>query len=159
MNIAGAHIRSNHDAAGRGLAFDEFEGGGQGPFGKQALTVSKRNGEYFQPEFVHQIMFQKRLDEMATPMRLQVRTILLFELFYLICSVITVPRKSSKYGTVHPPCLNPPEGSSSAPPGAGMTPSRVTKDKTMSFRIFLPPSSKCCEIIAWRWRQLANVSV
>src|SRR3712207_2354779 len=34
----------------------------------------------------------------------------------LICFTITLPRKPSKYPATQPPCLNPPEGSSSGPP-------------------------------------------
>jgi hypothetical protein len=43
------------------------------------------------------------------------------------------PRKSSKYGTVHPPYLKPFVGSSSGPPGAYMSPSRVIRVRTLIF--------------------------
>src|SRR3989344_3858451 len=53
-----------------------------------------------------------------------------------ICSSITFPEKSSKYGTVHPPYLKPLEVSSSGPPGACITPSRVKNSRTISFLIY-----------------------
>src|SRR3989454_6913154 len=40
---------------------------------------------------------------------------------------------SCQYGIVQPPYANPPSRSSSLPPGACMTPSRVTNSETMSF--------------------------
>src|SRR5437773_5597834 len=52
-----------------------------------------------------------------------------------ICSVIILPRNSSKYGTVHPPYLKPPLSSSPGPPGACITPSRVIKVRTIIFLI------------------------
>src|SRR5574341_165840 len=59
----------------------------------------------------------------------------------LICSAIILPRKSSKYGTVHPPYIKSPEVSSWGPPGAFMTPSIVIKVRTISFLIvYFSPS-------------------
>src|SRR5215211_1326559 len=52
-----------------------------------------------------------------------------------ICLSITLPRKSSKYPATQPPCLNPPVGSSSGPPGACITPSRDMNERTISFLI------------------------
>lgn len=37
------------------------------------------------------------------------------------------PMSSCQYGTVHPPCVKPPSVSSSAPPGAWITPSSASK--------------------------------
>ena len=48
-------------------------------------------------------------------------------------SAASLPVSSSAYGTLQPPCLNPPRRSSSGRPGACMTPSRVTLLKTMIF--------------------------
>src|SRR5215210_3374558 len=45
----------------------------------------------------------------------------------------TVPRISSAYGLIHPPCAKPPLVSSSGPPGACMTPSREICSSTLSF--------------------------
>ncbi len=42
------------------------------------------------------------------------------------------PAASSKYGPCHPPCSKPPLGSSSAPPGACMTPSSVRNSLTIT---------------------------
>src|SRR3954469_2270018 len=42
---------------------------------------------------------------------------------------------SCQYGQVHPPYSNPPSVSSSFPPGAWITPSRVMNSETMSFLI------------------------
>src|SRR5579859_2127403 len=53
----------------------------------------------------------------------------------LICSPITFPKNSSKYGAVQPPYVKPPLVSSSGPPGACMTPSSVIKVTTMILRI------------------------
>src|SRR5437899_2611562 len=60
-----------------------------------------------------------------------------------ICSVMTFPRKSSKYPTDHPPYLKPPLSSSPGPPGACITPSSVMNDNTMSFRMSQPPYCSC----------------
>src|SRR5215213_9395814 len=43
----------------------------------------------------------------------------------------------SLYAPDQPPCSNPPRRSSSLPPGACMTPSRVTFSSTISFRMIL----------------------
>src|SRR3712207_5464259 len=43
---------------------------------------------------------------------------------------------SCQYGSVQPPCSNPPSRSSSLPPGACITPSRVTNSETISFLIW-----------------------
>src|SRR5256885_13480012 len=45
------------------------------------------------------------------------------------------PNESSMTLACHPPYLNPPDGSSSGPPGACMTPSIVTNVVVMIFRI------------------------
>src|SRR5438552_5215957 len=55
----------------------------------------------------------------------------------LICLFMTVPRTSSEYGACHPPYLKPPLVSSSGPPPACMTPSRVMNSSTITFLI--PP--------------------
>src|SRR5262249_7986518 len=52
------------------------------------------------------------------------------------------PNFSSKYGASHPPCGKPFSRSSSGPPGACITPSRVTKAPTTTFIIFFTPSFK-----------------
>src|SRR5688572_24257453 len=49
---------------------------------------------------------------------------------------------SCQYGTVQPPCLNPPSVSSSAPPGAWITPSRVMNSATISSLMSVPPPSR-----------------
>src|SRR5260370_10576445 len=51
----------------------------------------------------------------------------------LICLFMTVPITSSEYGACHPPYLKPPLVSSSGPPPACMTPSRVTNSSTITF--------------------------
>src|SRR3954463_2965665 len=50
-------------------------------------------------------------------------------------SLTILPKDSSEYGTVQPPYLKPPEVSSSGPPGACITPSRLTIIKTTIFLI------------------------
>src|SRR4051794_37433892 len=55
----------------------------------------------------------------------------------LICSAMTLPAASSKYGKVQPPYWKPPDVSSSGPPGACMTPSRLMNDRTMILRMML----------------------
>src|SRR6266496_5626934 len=50
-----------------------------------------------------------------------------------ICLFMTVPRTSSEYGAIHPPYAKPPLVSSSGPPGDCMTPSRETKESTITF--------------------------
>src|SRR6187551_1252215 len=50
-------------------------------------------------------------------------------------SAASLPVSSSAYGTLQPPCLNPPRRSSSGRPGACMTPSRVTLLNTTIFVI------------------------
>ena len=45
------------------------------------------------------------------------------------------PNESSMTFACHPPYLNPPDVSSTGPPGACMTPSIVTKVVVMIFRI------------------------
>src|SRR5690349_7513392 len=50
-----------------------------------------------------------------------------------ICLFMTAPRTSSEYGACHPPYAKPPLGSSSGPPPACMTPSRVTNSSTITF--------------------------
>src|SRR5258707_15563825 len=50
---------------------------------------------------------------------------------------MTVPITSSEYGACHPPYLKPPLVSSSGPPPACMTPSRVMNSSTITFLI--PP--------------------
>src|SRR5512139_1464813 len=52
-----------------------------------------------------------------------------------ICFLRTVPRISSEYGAIHPPYAKPPLVSSSGPPGACMTPSRVICSSTITFLI------------------------
>ena len=52
-------------------------------------------------------------------------------------SVMTSPNLASKYGTSQPPCRKPPSRSSSGPPGACITPSRVRKVPTTSRLMFL----------------------
>src|SRR5688572_23827569 len=47
-----------------------------------------------------------------------------------------LPMSSCQYGIVQPPYLNPPSVSSSAPPGAWITPSRDRNSETISFRMF-----------------------
>src|SRR6266542_563070 len=59
-----------------------------------------------------------------------------------ICSPIASPTASSKYGTVQPPNWNPPDLSSSGPPGACMTPSSETKLNTTTFLIGTTPFSQ-----------------
>ena len=60
-----------------------------------------------------------------------------------VCGVssqeVTISPKSASavYGTCQPPAVNPPEGSSSAAPGACITPSRVRKVFTV--RIIIGP--------------------
>src|SRR5260221_6521910 len=46
---------------------------------------------------------------------------------------MTVPITSSEYGACHPPYAKPPLVSSSGPPPACMTPSRVTNSSTITF--------------------------
>src|SRR5687768_2298173 len=46
---------------------------------------------------------------------------------------------SCQYGMVQPPCSKPPSRSSSFPPGACTTPSRVMNSETMSFRMTFSP--------------------
>src|SRR5947209_16673409 len=46
---------------------------------------------------------------------------------------MTVPRTSSEYGACHPPYAKPPLVSSSGPPPACMTPSRVMNSSTITF--------------------------
>jgi hypothetical protein len=53
-----------------------------------------------------------------------------------------LPRKSSKYGTVHPPDVKFPLVSSVGPPGACMTPSSVMNDKTIIFLIKSTPFNR-----------------
>src|SRR6266508_5432225 len=50
-----------------------------------------------------------------------------------ICLFMTVPITSSEYGACHPPYAKPPLVSSSGPPGACMTPSRVINSSTITF--------------------------
>src|SRR5512141_821984 len=50
-----------------------------------------------------------------------------------ICLLRAVPRISSEYGAIHPPCANPPLVSSSGPPGACMTPSMEICSSTITF--------------------------
>src|SRR5260370_29602546 len=50
-----------------------------------------------------------------------------------ICLFMTVPITSSEYGACHPPYAKPPLVSSSGPPPACMTPSRVTNSSTITF--------------------------
>src|SRR5213596_3454023 len=47
--------------------------------------------------------------------------------------VMRLNDSSSSKGICQPPCLKPPSVSSSGPPGACMTPSRVTNSLTMSW--------------------------
>src|SRR5512141_2220870 len=49
-----------------------------------------------------------------------------------ICRLRTVPRVASEYGAIHPPYAKPPLVSSSGPPGACMTPSRVMCSSTIT---------------------------
>jgi len=46
------------------------EGSGNCAFGKQALSHAERDGKYFEPQFINQVVFQKCLDEIATTMHL-----------------------------------------------------------------------------------------
>src|SRR5512133_1125963 len=48
------------------------------------------------------------------------------------------PMASCQYGRVHPPCLKPPSVSSTSPPGAWITPSKVMNSATISSLIFIP---------------------
>src|SRR5260370_17659775 len=50
-----------------------------------------------------------------------------------ICLFMTVPITSSEYGACHPPYAKPPLVSSSGPPPACMTPSRVMNSSTITF--------------------------
>src|SRR5215217_718376 len=50
-----------------------------------------------------------------------------------ICLFMAVPITSSEYGACHPPYAKPPLVSSSGPPPACMTPSRVTKSSAITF--------------------------
>src|SRR5215472_14948827 len=50
-----------------------------------------------------------------------------------ICLFMTVPRTSSEYGACHPPNAKPPLVSSSGPPPACMTPSRVMNSSAITF--------------------------
>src|SRR5271165_1381714 len=52
-----------------------------------------------------------------------------------ICLFMAAPRTSSSYGATHPPYAKPPLVSSSGPPPACMTPSRVTNSSTITFLI------------------------
>src|SRR5260370_42470687 len=54
-----------------------------------------------------------------------------------ICLFMTVPSTSSEYGACPPPYAKPPLVSSSGPPPACMTPSRVMNSRTITFLI--PP--------------------
>src|SRR5689334_20829539 len=67
----------------------------------------------------------------------------------LISSNIVAPISSCQYGIVQPPCANPPSVSSSAPPGACMTPSSETNSATVNFLmllLLLPIISFCCQM-------------
>ena len=55
-----------------------------------------------------------------------------------IASKKWAPMSSCQYGIVQPPWVKPPSVSSSAAPGAWMTPSTVMNSATMSFRMPLP---------------------
>src|SRR3989440_10864345 len=50
-----------------------------------------------------------------------------------ICLFMTVPSTSSEYGACHPPYAKLPLVSSSGPPPAWMTPSRVMNSRTITF--------------------------
>src|SRR5438128_127374 len=56
--------------------------------------------------------------------------------------VMRLNDSSSSKGACQPPCLKPPSVSSSGPPGACMTPSRVTNSLTMSWPMLSPPLSR-----------------
>ncbi len=57
---------------------------GMVPCIEQAFSRAERDGKYFEPEFIHQVMRQQRLEEIGAPMHLQFRTIPCFELFDLL---------------------------------------------------------------------------
>src|SRR5690606_8715100 len=56
-----------------------------------------------------------------------------------IMPMIASPVSLLAYGALQPPCLNPPLGSSSGPPGACITPSSETCALTISILTAVPP--------------------
>src|SRR5690348_5608702 len=70
-----------------------------------------------------------------------------------ICLFMTAPRTSSEYGACHPPYAKPPLVSSSGPPPACMTPSRVTNSRTITFLMtaFLQHLATSQEAAIRRW--------
>src|SRR5438105_3667399 len=73
------------------------------------------------------------------------------------------PSAASKCGKVQPPSANPPTGSSSGPPGACMTPSRLMKVETTIRRILVPclgygfNTPRTCDFVASRQVSRQNV--
>jgi hypothetical protein len=82
-----ALVRGDDDAARRRFRFAQGKGCRSGAFGKQALAPAQRDREYLQPQLVHQVVLQKRLDEITATVHLQFRSILRFQLFDLIDNI------------------------------------------------------------------------
>src|SRR5580765_1505851 len=72
-------------------------------------------------------------------------------MFIWLC--MTAPITSSEYGACHPPYAKPPLVSSSGPPPAWMTPSRVTNSSAMTFLMteFLHHLATSQEAVMLRW--------
>src|SRR5262249_43670064 len=70
-----------------------------------------------------------------------------------ICLFMTAPITSSTYGTCHPPYAKPPLVSSSGPPPACITPSRVTNSRTITFLMteFLHHLATSQEAVILQW--------
>ena len=71
LDISGASKRGDDDTARRSLAYKQLEVGRNRSLAKEALAAADGDRKYFEPQFIDQIVFQKRLDEIAAAVNLQ----------------------------------------------------------------------------------------
>lgn len=75
-----ALVRGDYHAARRRFRFAQAKGSRCGAFGKQVLAPAQRDREDLQPQFVHQIVCEQRLDEGPAAVDLKFRPLLPLEL-------------------------------------------------------------------------------
>ena len=71
LNFSGTRIRGDDDTARRSLAYKQLEVGRNRSLSKEAFADADGDRKYFEPQFIDQIVFQKRLAEIAAAVNLQ----------------------------------------------------------------------------------------
>src|SRR5205814_9461562 len=92
LDRPGALIGRDHDAGGRGLHRVELESDRDRPIGEETLSRSEKDRERPHVELVDEVVLEKRLQQIAAAVHLDLRAGLLLELGDVLCDIARYER-------------------------------------------------------------------